>query len=114
MGDPFADVARHDLIDSHRAEPRHDVLVNLIGVTLPGGHLDHMVWQPLLFDIPREGLLPASRVADSALSLLDLSGLPSLVCIPLIWEGPRRTRLPAKITIVGRVSLSSFLVATLP
>jgi hypothetical protein len=112
--DPFADVAGHDLVHPQRAEPRHDVLADRVGVALPGGHLDHVVGQPLRLDVPLERLLAAPRVAQAAFGLPDLRGLPRFVGVLLIGEGPGNAGLPAGVTVVRGVVVFSRLAGTFP
>ncbi len=79
MRDPFADIAGHDLVHPHRAEPWQNVFADLVCVPLPGRHFDHMVGKPLLFGISPERLLAAPRVTNTAFGLLDFCRLPGPV-----------------------------------
>jgi hypothetical protein len=114
MGNPFPDVGGHDLVHLQRAEPRHDVLADRVGVTFPGGHLDHVVGQPLPLDVPLEGLLPAPWVTQAALSQPDFSGLPCVVGVLLVAEGPGVAGLPAGIAVVRGVPVLALQAGALP
>jgi hypothetical protein len=87
---PLADVAGHDLVHPHRPEPRHNVLVELVGVPLAGGRLDHVVGHPLLGDVAAERLPAAPGIAETPLSLSQLRLLPRLVGVLLAGEGSGR------------------------
>ena len=110
LGDPLAHISGHDLVHPHRAEPRHDVLVDRVGVALTGGRLDHVVRQPFHLDIPLESLPPPPRIPQTALGQSHLGRLPRMVGVLLLGKGAGNAGLPAGITVVGGVALLPVLV----
>jgi len=102
-------VSWHDLVHPHRAEPRQDVLADLVGVRFPGRHLHHVIGQPFLGDVAAEGLPAAARVAEAAFGDLQFGALPCLVSIALLGEGPGALYLAADVAIAGPVALGAVL-----
>ena len=43
IGYPLAYVGGHDLVHAYGTEPRHDVLADLVGISLPRGDLHHVI-----------------------------------------------------------------------
>src|ERR1019366_4956644 len=99
----LADIGRHDLVYPHRAEPRHDVLADRVGVALAGGDLHHVMGKPLPLNVLPEGLPASTRITHAALSLPDLCHAPCLVSVPLAIEGPGHGGLAAGVTVIGGV-----------
>jgi hypothetical protein len=73
---PFADVGGLDLVDPHRPEHRQDVLVEVVGVGLPGAGFHLVVGQPLVFDVAAEPLPGPARIGGPSVGLAVLGPLP--------------------------------------
>jgi hypothetical protein len=87
---PLANLAGHDLVHAHGAEPGQDVLAELVRVRLARGGFHHVVRQPLFGDVPLERLPAAPRVIDPALGDLGFRTLPRLGSVLPVREGPGR------------------------
>src|SRR5450432_922267 len=77
--DPFTDVGGQDVDQSVASERRHDVAVEAVAVTLPGGEFDDVVRKPHLLHIVLEPLPAALKILPTTFAGPGGSSLPRAV-----------------------------------
>lgn len=82
LAHPLTDVLGKNFHHPHRPEFRHDVLVDGVGVALPGRLLHLMVRQPRLLDVALEGHPAGSNPATPTRSSDRSEGVSSIVSEP--------------------------------
>jgi hypothetical protein len=113
LKDPRPHMPGQDLDHPHRAQPRQDVRLQEVGVTLPRRLLDDVQREPLDLDVVLEGLPTPLRVTDPAGSQADLRRQPRLVGQLLRGVGPGRASLAADVAIHGDEALGTVLRSAL-
>src|SRR5438067_655540 len=88
----------------HGAEPRQNVLVQAVPVTLAGRRFENVVGEPSIVDVRFERDLADVACARMTCPLSRLGGLPGDVCVSSRSEGTGGAPASSSIFVVGRVA----------